>query len=114
MANANVTKRYINVYPIINGLGTDIVPNGDMPNAPVNGVCISKAALRQRDSLGIIRLAMIPTLTAVAFCIIAPNCSIHPPMNARPYKPKTTPPVANEEKELEHAIEMDMTNKSSK
>src|SRR5512141_1058247 len=81
--------RYRNAYPIIRGLGTDVVVNGD-PNVPVSGVCISNAARRQSDSLGMIRLVVIPTLIAVSFCNSAPNCSTQPPMNARPYDPATT------------------------
>jgi hypothetical protein len=42
------------------GLGTEIVPKGDIPNAPASGDCISKAARRQSVSLGMTRLVTIP------------------------------------------------------
>ena len=48
-------------------LGMEEAVKGENPNALTIGDCISKAARFQRASLGIIKLDMMPTLTAVWF-----------------------------------------------
>src|SRR5574341_2265337 len=97
---------------IINGLGTEMALNGDIPRTPDNGDCISNAARFQSASLGMIKLVTMPIFTAVGFWMNEPNCSIQPPMKARPYRPKTTPPVASAGNEVEHMNVMVMTNKA--
>ena len=46
--------------------------------------CISNAARRHIDSLGMIKLETMPSVTRRGLVVIAPICSIHPPINARP------------------------------
>jgi hypothetical protein len=98
-------------------LGTDTVsigPLNDMPIACASGGVISYAARRHRASLGMIRLDTMPRLIAAEFCNSAPNCSTQPPMNAMPYKPKITPPVASVENVLLHASVTVITSNASR
>ena len=71
-------------YPIIKGLGTEAPLKGEKFTAVASGDCISKAALRHKDSLGMTMLATIPTATAFGVLVKAPACSIQPPKKASP------------------------------
>src|SRR5689334_455504 len=109
----SVKHRYRKAYATITGLGTEVETKGDPKKELVSGDCISKVARRQSDSLGMIRLVRIPTLTAVSFCSIEPICSTQPPMNARPYRPNTIPPVARAGKAAENISVIVMTTRDS-
>src|SRR6266508_561337 len=95
-------------------LGTEVAENGVMLRAPDKGDCISKAARRQRDSVGMIKLVTMPTFTAVGFLSREPICSIQPPRNAKPYSLKTIPPVARAGMALDPAREMVITTRASR
>ncbi len=116
MAMASASARYSPVYTIISRLGTEGDENGEKPMDLRSGEVISNAARFHTASVGKMRLETMPTFTAAcaAWMVAAvytpgpkavisePNCSIQPPMKARPYKPNTTPPVARVEKVLLH------------
>ena len=71
---------------------------GEKPKAPTRGDCISNAARRHSDSLGMKRLAAMPTVTARGLWVSAPACSIQPPMKAKPCMPSANTPLVRVEK----------------
>src|SRR5579883_1276507 len=98
MAIHKAVSRYTPAYPIIVRLGTELVEKGERCSAPASGDCISNAALRQSVSLGIRRLAVIPTSMARCVWVTAPNCSIQPPRKARACSPHASTPLVIVEK----------------
>ena len=65
IAKANMIRIYNSAYQIINGLGTDGELNGENPIIETKGDCIRWAARFHKASLGMIKLEMMPILTAV-------------------------------------------------
>ena len=79
------------------GLGKEALLKGENWIEPITGDCISYAARRHSDSLGMIKLAAMPTFTARGLLVCAPTCSIHPPINAIPCKPSAKTPLVRVE-----------------
>src|SRR5579863_817706 len=63
-------------------LGMETLAKGEKGSAPASGVCMSNAARRQTDSLGMTRLMAIPTVASRALSVNPLVCSSHPPRNA--------------------------------
>src|SRR5215510_8706039 len=83
-------------------LGAELSPNGPNGSERVTGDCISNMALRHSDSLGIIKLDTIPTITRRGLFVNPPICSSQPPRKASPCRPKTTTPLASVDNEVPH------------
>src|SRR5690242_13569127 len=77
IANPNTTTANIAAYQSAVVLGIDTFANGENDNDPANGVCISNAARRHNDSLGMMRLVISPIVTIFSLCEKPLTCSSH-------------------------------------